>query len=75
MTTKTLARAIKRKMPAIIKEKGVPRYVVLDWDMYKKWLNEIEDLEDRVRCEIAAWKSKGKRRYSLKEMKRRYGLK
>lgn len=37
MTIKTLAQAIKNKKPAIIKEKGAPRYVVLDWDMYKEW--------------------------------------
>ena len=50
MTTQTLARAIKRKMPAIIKEKGAPRYVVLDWDMYKRFQEwqeqQQEELED-----------------------------
>ena len=35
----------------------------------------VEDLEDHLRCEIAIRASKGKRRYSLKEIKRRHGLK
>ncbi len=72
MTIQTLARAIKNKKPAIIKEGGIPRYAVLDWMVYKKWIEEIEDLQDRVRFEIATRKSKGQRRYSLKEMKKRH---
>jgi hypothetical protein len=35
MTTATLERTLKKKKPAIIKEKGVPRYVVLDWKTYR----------------------------------------
>ena len=42
MTLKTLTQAIKREKPAIIKERGVPRYVVLDWAMYEQ-LQESED--------------------------------
>jgi len=34
-----------------------------------------EDFEDRVRCEVALRESKGKKRYSLKEVKERYHLK
>ena len=34
-----------------------------------------EDFEDRVRCEVALRESKGKKRYSLKEMRKRYRLK
>lgn len=35
----------------------------------------LEDMQDHVRFEIAARESKGKKRYSLKEVKRRYDLK
>ncbi|MBI4225328.1 MAG: hypothetical protein HY617_03270 [Candidatus Sungbacteria bacterium] len=48
MTTKTLARAIKNKKPAIIKEKGTPRYVVLDWDTYKEWQEQREEFLDEL---------------------------
>lgn len=41
----------------------------------QKWQTLKEDFEDHMRCEIAMRQSKGKKRYSLKEMKRRYGLK
>lgn len=34
-----------------------------------------EDFEDRVRCEVALRESKRGKRYSLKEMKKRYSLK
>ena len=50
MTLRTLARAIKAKKPAVIKEKGAPRFVVLDWEVYRKlqdirdeYLDELED--------------------------------
>ncbi|GEM_PF-2836205 len=75
MTIQTLARAIKNKKPAIIKEGGIPRYAVLDWEMYKEWTEEIEDLQNRVRFQIAVRKSKGKKHYSLGEIKKRYNLK
>lgn len=48
MTIKTLARAIKDKKPAIIKEKGAPRYVVLDWDTYKEWQGQREEFLDEL---------------------------
>lgn len=35
----------------------------------------LEDLQDHVRFEIAARESKGKKRSSLSEIKKRYGLK
>lgn len=74
MTTTTLAHAIKDKKPALIREKGQPRFVVLDWDTYKTWEEKKEDLEDHVRFEIAEQESKGKRRYSLAQLKRKYHL-
>ena len=50
MTTKTLAQAIKNKKLASIKEKGAPRYVVLDWDTYKELqLNGAGLVLDRTR--------------------------
>lgn len=48
MTTQTLARAIKNKKPAVIKESGVPRYVVLDWEEYKKLQDAREELLDEL---------------------------
>ena len=74
MTTKTLARAIKKKMPAVIKEKGAPRYVVLDWVVYEKLQELREDFEDHLRFGIAERASRGKRRFSLEEIKARYEL-
>ena len=41
----------------------------------QKWQELKEDFEDHLRCEIAIRKSKGKKRHSLEEMKKRYGLK
>jgi len=58
-----------------MKDKGAPRYVVLDWATYKEWQEVKEDFEDHIRCQIAIQASKGKKSYSLQEMKRRYGLK
>jgi len=49
MTTTTLGHALKSKKPAIIKEKGAPRYVVLDWKTYRAWEETKEDLEDTTR--------------------------
>ena len=40
-----------------------------------KWQELREDFEDHIRCEIAIRASKGKRRYSLQEVKRRRNLK
>jgi hypothetical protein len=41
----------------------------------QKWHELKKDFEDHMRCEIAIRQSKGKKHYSLKEMKKRYGLK
>ena len=48
MTLQTLARAMRNKKPAIIKERGTPRYVVLDWVEYKKFQDLREELLDEV---------------------------
>ena len=46
MTLQTLARAIKMKKPAVIKDGGAPRYVVLDWATYQKWQEEQDEFQD-----------------------------
>lgn len=70
MTTKTLFRAIKSKKPAIIKEKGSPRYVVLDWDTYRVWNELKEDMEDRVRLAEALADPKNQRRIPYLQVKK-----
>lgn len=74
MTVKTLTRAIGKPKPAIIRERGVPRYVVLDWETYRSWEELKEDLEDHIRLDIALRESEGKKRYSLAAVKRKYRL-
>lgn len=74
MTNKTLTRAIREKKPAVIKERRVPRYVVLDWDTYRAWEEKREDMEDHIRFEISERESRGKKRLTLKEVKKKYGL-
>ncbi len=74
MTTKTIARAISKRKPAIIKENGAPRFVVLDWDTYRNWKEMREDMEDHIRFEIAERESRGEKRYTLAEVKKKYRL-
>ena len=74
MTTQKIAQAIKTKKPAIIREKGIPRYVVLDWAAYEELQELKEDLEDHLRFEAAERASKGNPRLSVNEVKVRYGL-
>lgn len=65
MTTNVLARAIRRKKPAIIRERGAPRYVILDWDTYEAWEELREDLEDAARLNAALADPKNQRRIPL----------
>ena len=74
MTIASLERAIKSKRPAVIKEKGTPRFVILDWKTYRKWEEMREDIEDHIRFEISERESHGKPRYSLDEVKRKFHL-
>ena len=74
MTTRAFALAIKRKKPTVIREKGVPRYVVLDWETYRGWEEILEDIEDHVRFEFAEQESLGRKRSSLADVKKRYAL-
>lgn len=74
MTIKTIARALKQKKPAVIREKGSPRFVVLDWDIYRAWEAMREDTEDHIRFDIAERESRGKKRYTLTEVKKKYKI-
>ena len=74
MTTKAITQAIKSPKPAVIKKNGSPRYVVLDWHTYRAWEEMREDMEDHIRFEIAERESQGKKRYTWKEVKKKYHL-
>ena len=71
---RALTGALKNKKPAIVREKGEPRYVVLDWNTYRAWEEIKEDIEDHIRFEIAERESRGKKRYTLTEIKKKYHL-
>lgn len=49
MTTQTMTRALRAQKPAVIKENGKPRYVVLDWNTYANWQEAMEEWEDIAR--------------------------
>lgn len=74
MTIKTFARAIKKKKPAIIREKGAPRYVVLDWDTYYKWEEMREDIEDARRLMAALVDPKNQKRIPYAQVKKKLNL-
>jgi PHD/YefM family antitoxin component YafN of YafNO toxin-antitoxin module len=74
MTIQTIAGKIGHKKPVLIRERGVPRYVILDWETYQKWEEMREDLEDHIRIDIAQRESRGKKRYSLATIKKKYNL-
>lgn len=69
MTTQSLAKALKSKKPAVIRERGLPRFVVLDWDAYRAWEEMREDMEDHIRFEIAERESRGQKRYTFRVLK------
>ena len=74
MTTKAITQAIKSQKPAVIRENGSPRYVVLDWETYRSWEEMREDMEDHIRFEIAERESQGKKPYTWTEVKKKYRL-
>lgn len=74
MITTTLEHALKSKKPAIIKEKGTPRYVVLDWKTYRAWEEIKEDLEDVTRLVEALADKKNQKRTSLSRVKKMLNL-
>lgn len=62
MTAKTLLRVIKVRKPAVIRERGEPRYVLLDWKTYRLWYEEREDREDAQRLMKALADPQNKKR-------------
>lgn len=74
MTIKTIARAIKRKKPAVIRENGSPRFVVLDWDTYNMYQEAKEDLDDTARFIEALADPQNKKRTPLAQIKKKFNL-
>ena len=70
MTTQTIARAIKAKKPAVIRENGAPRYVVLDWETYRAWEEMREDMEDSARLMNALAHPKNQKRITYARVKK-----
>ncbi|MEK7541325.1 MAG: hypothetical protein AAB533_00550 [Patescibacteria group bacterium] len=69
MTVKSIARAIRQKKPAIIKENGSPRYVVLDWETYRSYEEMREDTEDSARLARALADPKNQKRIPYARVK------
>ncbi len=61
---------IKQKKPAIIKEGGVPRFVVLDWETYGAWQEWLEDIEDTTRLVGALADPRNQKRIPFARAKR-----
>lgn len=74
MITATLEHALKNKKPAILKEKGAPRYVVLDWETYQAWEEDKEDLENTIRLTEALADKKNQKHTSLSRVKKMLNL-
>jgi PHD/YefM family antitoxin component YafN of YafNO toxin-antitoxin module len=74
MIAQVLARALKKKKPAVIKENGSPRFVVLDWSTYNIWQEMKEDFEDTARLIEALADPKNQKRTSLSEVRKRLHL-
>lgn len=70
MITQVLARALKGKRPAVIKQNGSPRFVVLDWKTYNMWQEMKEDLEDTERLMEALTDPKNQKRISLSKVRK-----
>ncbi|MBI2021105.1 hypothetical protein HYS99_01160 [Candidatus Giovannonibacteria bacterium] len=69
MITKAIGKIIKTKKPAIIKEHGSPRYVILDWRTYQKWQEAVEDAEDSKKLTEALLDPKNKKRMKIGDLK------
>ena len=74
MTTASSARAIKGKRPAVIKENGTPRFVILDWKTYNAWRKMKEDFEDTTRLIEALADSKNQKRVPFWAVKKRFNF-
>lgn len=70
MTVQTLTRAIKQKKPAVIRQRGVPRYVVVDWKTYCTWEVERENLEDATRLLEALADPRNQKRVPLSRVRK-----
>jgi hypothetical protein len=75
MTAKTLLKATKSKKPAIIKEGGIPRYVVLDWSTYRIWEELRDDFYDSQRLQEAISDSKNQKKISWENVQKKLVLK
>jgi PHD/YefM family antitoxin component YafN of YafNO toxin-antitoxin module len=74
MTLQTLTKAIKGKKPAIVKERGEPRFVILDWKDYKKLKEATEDNEDAARLLEALADPANQERIPLTAVRKKLGF-
>ncbi|OGF67244.1 hypothetical protein A3I27_04595 [Candidatus Giovannonibacteria bacterium RIFCSPLOWO2_02_FULL_43_11b] len=68
MTLATISKAIKSGKPAVIKERGNPRYVILDWKTYQRLEMVMEDAEDSARLKEALRDPKNKKRIKFSSL-------
>lgn len=68
MTVATISKAIKSKKPVVIKERGMPRYVVLDWKTYQELEMTREDAEDSARLQEALRDPRNKKRIKFSSL-------
>ena len=57
------------KKPAVIKEHGEPRYVVLDWKTYQEWEEALYDAGDAKRLFEALNDSANQKRVKVADLK------
>ena len=74
MTAKAITQAIKSQKPAVIRENGSPRYVVLDWHTYRAWEEMREDMEDSARLAHALTHPKNQKRIPYAQVKKLLNL-
>jgi len=70
MTIKTIGRALKGSKPSVLRENGKPRFVILDWDTYRRWEETKEDLEDAARLAEALADPKNQKLLPLSRVKK-----
>lgn len=73
-TTGKRIKAVKEKKPAIIKERGEPRFVILEWEDYTKLKDAADDVEDTVRLLDALADPANQKRIPLALVRRKLGL-
>lgn len=74
MTLGMLIKAIKQKKPVILKERGEPRFVVLDWRDYAMLKEAQEDVEDTAKLLEALADAKNQRRIPLAAVRKKLGI-